>query len=52
MALLRPALLTAAARLDNLERLKLPVERILPLHGRIVPVTQLSATASRPMPAR
>jgi glyoxylase-like metal-dependent hydrolase (beta-lactamase superfamily II) len=35
---------------DNIERLKLPVDRILPLHGRVVPVTELYATASRTMP--
>jgi len=28
---------------DNIERLKLSVERILPLHGRVVPVTDLYA---------
>ena len=27
----------------NIERLGLPVERILPLHGRVVPVTELEA---------
>ena len=29
----------------NIERLKLPVERIAPLHGRVVPLTELYATA-------
>lgn len=33
--------------IDNIERLKLPVERILPLHGRVVPVADLYTTASR-----
>lgn len=37
---------------DNIERLKLAVDRILPLHGRVVPVAELYATASRAMPAR
>ena len=36
----------------NIERLKLPVERILPLHGRVVPLSELYTTASRAMPAR
>ena len=31
--------------IDNLERLKLPVERILPLHGRVVPVGELYTAA-------
>jgi glyoxylase-like metal-dependent hydrolase (beta-lactamase superfamily II) len=34
----------------NVERLKLNVERIAPLHGRVVPVGELYATAGRPMP--
>jgi len=34
----------------NIERLKLRVERILPLHGRVVPLTELYATAKLPMP--
>jgi len=29
----------------NIERLKLPVERIAPLHGRVVPLTELYTTA-------
>jgi glyoxylase-like metal-dependent hydrolase (beta-lactamase superfamily II) len=33
--------------IDNIERLKLPVERILPLHGRVVPVADLYIAASR-----
>jgi glyoxylase-like metal-dependent hydrolase (beta-lactamase superfamily II) len=33
--------------IDNIERLKLDVGRILPLHGRIVPVSELYATAGR-----
>lgn len=36
--------------IKNLERLKLGVDRILPLHGRVVPVTELYATAKMPMP--
>jgi glyoxylase-like metal-dependent hydrolase (beta-lactamase superfamily II) len=36
--------------IDNIERLKLPVARILPLHGRVVPVADLYATASRALP--
>jgi glyoxylase-like metal-dependent hydrolase (beta-lactamase superfamily II) len=32
---------------DNIERLKLDVARILPLHGRVVPVAELYATAGR-----
>ena len=35
---------------DNIERLKLAVDRILPLHGRVVPVTELYATAGRTTP--
>jgi len=34
----------------NIERLKLAVERIAPLHGRVVPLTELYTTASKPMP--
>ncbi len=33
--------------IDNIEQKKLAVERILPLHGRIVPVAELYTTASR-----
>jgi hypothetical protein len=33
--------------IDNIERLKLDVDRIQPLHGRIVPVAELYATAGR-----
>jgi glyoxylase-like metal-dependent hydrolase (beta-lactamase superfamily II) len=36
--------------IDNIERLKLGVDRILPLHGRVVPLSELYATASRPVP--
>ena len=32
---------------DNVERLKLPVERILPLHGRMVPVSELYTAIGR-----
>ena len=35
---------------DNIERLKLKVDRILPLHGRVVPVADLYAATQRPMP--
>ena len=35
---------------DNIERLKLSVERILPLHGRVVPVTDLYAATGRTPP--
>jgi glyoxylase-like metal-dependent hydrolase (beta-lactamase superfamily II) len=36
--------------IDNVERLKLSVDRILPLHGRVVPLADLYTTASRPAP--
>jgi len=36
----------------NIERLKLPVERILPLHGRMVPLAELYTAVGRPAPAR
>jgi glyoxylase-like metal-dependent hydrolase (beta-lactamase superfamily II) len=36
--------------IENIERLKLAVERILPLHGRVVPVADLYAAAGRPAP--
>jgi glyoxylase-like metal-dependent hydrolase (beta-lactamase superfamily II) len=36
--------------IDNIERLKLGIDRILPLHGRVVPLAELYATASRPLP--
>ena len=32
---------------DNIERLKLVVDRILPLHGRVVPATELYAATQR-----
>jgi glyoxylase-like metal-dependent hydrolase (beta-lactamase superfamily II) len=35
---------------ENIERLKLPVERILPLHGRVVPAAELYTTAKATMP--
>ncbi|WP_083745772.1 MBL fold metallo-hydrolase [Variovorax sp. KK3] len=35
----------------NIERLDLKVERILPLHGRVVPVAELYAAVGRPAPA-
>jgi len=34
----------------NLQRLKLPIERILPLHGRVVPLADLYAAVKAPMP--
>jgi len=36
--------------IENIERLKLPIERILPLHGRVVPLAELYATAKATMP--
>ena len=36
--------------IENIERQKLSVERILPLHGRVVPIADLYTTASRPPP--
>lgn len=36
--------------IENIERLKLPVDRILPIHGRVVPLADLYTTASRPPP--
>jgi hypothetical protein len=36
--------------IENIERLKLPVDRILPLHGRVVPLADLYTTASRTPP--
>ncbi|MDM0074072.1 MBL fold metallo-hydrolase [Variovorax sp. J2P1-59] len=38
--------------ITNIERLGLKVDRILPLHGRVVPVSELYATAGQPLPAR
>jgi glyoxylase-like metal-dependent hydrolase (beta-lactamase superfamily II) len=38
--------------IENIERLQLPVDRILPLHGRVVAVSELYTTAGRPPPAR
>lgn len=35
---------------DNIERLKLSIERILPLHGRVVPLSELYNTAGRTPP--
>jgi len=35
---------------DNIERLKLTVDRILPLHGRVVPVADLYAVTLRTPP--
>ncbi len=37
---------------ENIERLKLQVERILPLHGRVVSVADLYTAAGRTAPAR
>jgi hypothetical protein len=36
--------------IENIERLKLAVDRILPLHGRVVPVADLYTTAGRTPP--
>jgi glyoxylase-like metal-dependent hydrolase (beta-lactamase superfamily II) len=36
--------------IENIERLKLAVDQILPLHGRVVPLSELYATAGRPPP--
>jgi glyoxylase-like metal-dependent hydrolase (beta-lactamase superfamily II) len=36
--------------IQNLERTRLPVERILPLHGRVVTLADLYTTAGRPAP--
>ncbi len=38
--------------IDNIERLNLSVERILPLHGRVVPITDLYLAAGRRPPLR
>ena len=35
---------------DNIERLKSAVERILPLHGRVVPLSELYTVTQRPVP--
>jgi len=35
---------------DNLQRLNLPVEKILPLHGRVVPSTELYAAVGQSLP--
>ena len=35
---------------DNIERLQLQVDRILPLHGRVVPLSELYTTSGRTMP--
>jgi glyoxylase-like metal-dependent hydrolase (beta-lactamase superfamily II) len=37
---------------DNVERLRLAVDRILPLHGRIVPLAELYTQTGRTPPAR
>ena len=36
--------------IDNIERLKLQVDRILPLHGRVVPVAELYVAVGKPLP--
>jgi glyoxylase-like metal-dependent hydrolase (beta-lactamase superfamily II) len=36
--------------IENIERLKLSVERILPIHGRVVPLADLYTTAGRTPP--
>ena len=35
---------------DNIERLGLAVDRILPLHGRVVPLSELYAAVGKPLP--
>ena len=36
--------------IENVERLKLSVDRILPLHGRVVPLADLYTATGAPMP--
>lgn len=36
--------------IENIERLKLSIDRILPLHGRVVPLAELYTTAGRTAP--
>ncbi len=36
--------------IENIERLKLPVDKFLPLHGRVVPLADLYTTAGRTPP--
>jgi hypothetical protein len=36
--------------IENIERLKLSVDRILPIHGRVVPLAELYTTAGRTPP--
>jgi glyoxylase-like metal-dependent hydrolase (beta-lactamase superfamily II) len=36
--------------IENIERLKLAIDQILPLHGRVVPLAELYTTASRTPP--
>jgi hypothetical protein len=38
--------------IDNIERLGLKVDRILPLHGRVVALSELYTTAGKALPAR
>ena len=38
------------AAADNIERLKLAVDRILPLHGRVVPASELYAAVGKTPP--
>jgi len=38
--------------IENIERLKLDVDRIVPIHGRVVPLTELYTTAKARPPAR
>ena len=47
-----PAVVNAnnANLVDNIERLKLSVDRIVPLHGRVVPVADLYAVTQRTPP--
>jgi hypothetical protein len=36
--------------IENIERLKLAIDRILPIHGRVVPLADLYTTAGRTPP--
>jgi glyoxylase-like metal-dependent hydrolase (beta-lactamase superfamily II) len=38
--------------IENIERLRLDIDRILPLHGRVVPLAELYTTAGRTAPPR
>ncbi|WP_185878950.1 hypothetical protein [Variovorax sp. MHTC-1] len=38
--------------IDNIERLRLGIDRVLPLHGRVVALPELCTTAGKTPPAR